>query len=196
MFFLCVYFFFVQSPFSVCSCWMSGQSLRTEPSPEEELGSIRSKFAAAPCWPDSVTAHETYFYISFQIILCLFFILAWSLCVRVWRPSCVACIVSDFLPSLGPLTVLDASRLPSRNEHRLWSSEYHSEKFLPFLLHFSYVNPYLIDLYAFLFPQRKTNGLEGLPVGKKQKEHYHGFISSLERSLISQNSLFTVCKSP
>lgn len=68
----CMFLFF-QFPFSVFSCSMSGQSLRTEPSPEEDLGSIRSKSAPAPCWPDSFRAHKTNFYISFEIILCLFF---------------------------------------------------------------------------------------------------------------------------
>lgn len=50
----------------------------------------------------------------------------------------------------------------------------------------------LTPLFAFAFPQGKTDGLEGFPAGEKQEEHHHGVISCpLIHFLLSQHPRFS-----
>lgn len=102
---------------------MCGQSSRTEPSQEEDLGSTKSMSALALCWPKCLIAtllderliHYVHVFVSVL-----------SHGVRIWRPSCVQYIDSVFLLTLDQETFLNVSPRVCRSESRPWFSVYQS----------------------------------------------------------------------
>lgn len=104
---------------SLHSCRASGQSLRTELLPKENLDLAESKSSAAPCWPNVLitmlsqaphTPPRDFMYV---------FVAVLSRCVGKWRPSCAA-----YIDSVSSLTFLSTSPLVCRNEPRPWCSAY------------------------------------------------------------------------